>query len=70
MISSCCGRGVWNTEASMRVCVGSAMDRSSSGLERERESSSSEDSCVLFSSEERMVDFPEDVVLPVVRLGG
>jgi len=44
--------------------VGSAIERSSSGSPSDE---SSEDSCVLFSSDERMVDFPEDVVLPVVN---
>ena len=56
------GRGVWKIEASMRVVVGSATDKSSF----ESTLSSSEDSWVLFSFDERMVDFPEDDVLPVV----
>ena len=48
----------------MSVWVGSAIDRSS--FESPKEESSSDDSWVLFWSEERMVDFPEETVLPVV----
>jgi hypothetical protein len=45
--------------------VGSAMERSSSGSEEKDDSS--EDSWVDFASKERIVDFPEEVVLPVRR---
>ena len=68
MISSPSGRAVWKLNESISGCVGSAMERSSSGSPRDE---SSEDSWVLFSSEERKVDFPDEAVLPVVgRLSG